>query len=236
MCLVYSVGDGREGQGAFGHQWEPGQATIIALKEVPSIGTNALGQKYRCYEYVADVQPDSGGPVFRTTMDEPFNESSDIHGFAWHQPGVGEVMPVKCNPGRKEAKFDAKASRAKARAQHDQLVDAETAQFDAMAGSAPGTTAGPSTGGALPLGQGVSVVNLSGGDISGALPAIQQALASGNLGDLAQIKAGLRQQADPGGASSDPIERLEKLADLHARGVLSDEEFAAAKAKLLGES
>jgi hypothetical protein len=27
---------------------------------------------------------------------------------------------------------------------------------------------------------------------------------------------------------------LNRLADLHARGVLSDEEFAAAKAKLLG--
>ena len=81
------------------------------------------------------------------------------------------------------------------------------------------------------------MVNLSGGDISGALPAIQEALASGNLGDLARIKADLRQQADPdGGSSSDPIERLEKLADLHASGVLTDAEFATAKAKLLSES
>jgi hypothetical protein len=221
----------------FGHRWESGKATIVALKEVPSIGTDAFGRKYRSYDYVADVQPDSGGPVFRTTMGEPFNESSDVHGFGWHQPGVGEVMPVKCDPGRKKAKFDAAASRDQARAQHDQMVDAQSVEFDAMAASAPGTAAGPSSGQSFLGGQGVSVVNLSGGDISGALPAIQQALASGNLADLARIKAELRQQAHPDdGSSSDTVERLEKLAALHADGVLTDAEFAAAKAKLLGES
>jgi hypothetical protein len=221
----------------FGHRWESGHATIVALKEIPSIGTDAFGRKYRSYDYVADIQPDSGGPVFRTTMGEPFNESSDARGFGWHQPGVGEVMPVKCDPGRKKAKFDAAASRDQARAVHDEMVDAQSAQFDAMAASAPGTTVGPSSGQAFLSGQGVSVVNLSGGDISGVLPAIQEAIASGNLGDLARIKAELRQQAHAdGGSSSDPVESLEKLADLHASGVLTDAEFATAKAKLLSES
>ncbi|MDA0165033.1 SHOCT domain-containing protein [Solirubrobacter ginsenosidimutans] len=32
----------------------------------------------------------------------------------------------------------------------------------------------------------------------------------------------------------DPVERLERLAALHASGALTDEEFAAAKARLLG--
>jgi hypothetical protein len=36
-------------------------------------------------------------------------------------------------------------------------------------------------------------------------------------------------------ASSNAIEELEKLADLHKRGAVTDAEFAAAKAKLLGE-
>ena len=31
----------------------------------------------------------------------------------------------------------------------------------------------------------------------------------------------------------DPVERLKKLAELHQSGVLTDEEFAAAKAKIL---
>jgi hypothetical protein len=40
--------------------------------------------------------------------------------------------------------------------------------------------------------------------------------------------------AGPAAASSDPIEQLRQLGELHARGVLTDEEFAAQKAKLLG--
>jgi Short C-terminal domain len=36
--------------------------------------------------------------------------------------------------------------------------------------------------------------------------------------------------------ASDPLDRLTKLADLKERGALSDDEFAAEKAKILGES
>jgi Short C-terminal domain len=35
-------------------------------------------------------------------------------------------------------------------------------------------------------------------------------------------------------AASDPFEQIEKLSKLHAEGALTDEEFAAAKAKILG--
>lgn len=38
----------------------------------------------------------------------------------------------------------------------------------------------------------------------------------------------------PGELSEDDIARLKQLGDLHTSGVLSDEEFAAAKAKILG--
>jgi hypothetical protein len=37
-------------------------------------------------------------------------------------------------------------------------------------------------------------------------------------------------------AQADPAQQLSQLADLHDRGVLSDDEFAAQKAKLLGQS
>jgi Tfp pilus assembly protein PilP len=40
--------------------------------------------------------------------------------------------------------------------------------------------------------------------------------------------------AAPAPAATDSIAELERLAQLKAQGVLSDEEFAAAKAKLLG--
>ena len=37
----------------------------------------------------------------------------------------------------------------------------------------------------------------------------------------------------PGGGEDDVVEKLQQLASLHSSGVLSDEEFEAAKAKLL---
>ncbi|QQU82863.1 SHOCT domain-containing protein [Corynebacterium tuberculostearicum] len=38
----------------------------------------------------------------------------------------------------------------------------------------------------------------------------------------------------PAPAADDGLDKLQKLADLHAAGVLTDEEFASAKAKALG--
>lgn len=40
--------------------------------------------------------------------------------------------------------------------------------------------------------------------------------------------------AAPAAAGGIDLEQLKKLGDLHAAGILTDEEFAAAKAKLLG--
>jgi hypothetical protein len=43
------------------------------------------------------------------------------------------------------------------------------------------------------------------------------------------------QQAPPqAGAGPDQIEQLKQLGELHAQGVLTDEEFAVQKAKILG--
>ena len=43
-----------------------------------------------------------------------------------------------------------------------------------------------------------------------------------------------QQQAPPPEPEDDTTERLQNLAQLHTQGVLTDEEFAAAKAKILG--
>ena len=42
------------------------------------------------------------------------------------------------------------------------------------------------------------------------------------------------QQAPPAAPEDDATAQLQNLAQLHAQGVLTDEEFAAAKAKILG--
>jgi Short C-terminal domain len=81
-----------------------------------------------------------------------------------------------------------------------------------------------------------------------ALEAIMRAKASGDQAEVDRLKAEFKRSVadNPGspgvpvlgGASGapDPVERLEKLADLRDRGALTDAEFAAQKAKILGES
>jgi hypothetical protein len=51
-----------------------------------------------------------------------------------------------------------------------------------------------------------------------------------------QSVADMMAAAGGGAAAGGPTEQLAKLADLHERGVLSDEEFAAQKAKILDQS
>jgi hypothetical protein len=51
-----------------------------------------------------------------------------------------------------------------------------------------------------------------------------------------QSVADMMANAQGAAVASDPTEQLSRLADLHDRGVLSDDEFAAQKAKILGAS
>ena len=56
------------------------------------------------------------------------------------------------------------------------------------------------------------------------------------IGDLEQQQAAVPAPRDSGEQSAAPsmADQVSQLADLHEQGVLSDSEFAAAKAKLLG--
>jgi hypothetical protein len=80
-------------------------------------------------------------------------------------------------------------------------------------------------------------------DRAAMIAKVQQATASGDVQDMV---ANLREQFGAGSiltlggaggvAQEDPLDRLEKLADLKAKGVLTEDEFQAQKAKILGES
>ena len=61
---------------------------------------------------------------------------------------------------------------------------------------------------------------------------IRGSLARGSAGLRAGI-AGHTGGGTTNGAGSDSVDRLERLASLHAGGSLTDEEFAAAKRELL---
>ena len=60
----------------------------------------------------------------------------------------------------------------------------------------------------------------------------QQAYDQGPADD--QAPADDQDQAQYAPPPADPADEIEHLAQLHASGALSDEEFAAAKAKILG--
>jgi hypothetical protein len=219
----------------FGHNWEPGQAKIVAARQIASRPPDPeTGQDRNSYEYVADVQPATGGALFRTVMTEPFDIPVWLNATI-----VGTTVPVKCDPKREQAKFDTKAVAARNKAQKEAVKQAQQAQFDAMVNAAPGTNS--------PVGAGA--LNSRGG---GALADILQQATADPEGFRARMlgqaqgsgasafvmtPGGLAPPGTPAqGPSTDDADRLSKLADLHDRGVLTDAEFAAEKAKILGES
>ena len=57
----------------------------------------------------------------------------------------------------------------------------------------------------------------------------------GKWAEQEQQQAAMQQAAPPAAAEpeGDPMEQLAKLGELHSSGVLTDEEFAVAKAKIL---
>lgn len=71
--------------------------------------------------------------------------------------------------------------------------------------------------------------------ISGTATAVSGRVARRQMGMAAQ-EAAAHQAAAPAAAPAqdDSLEQVQKLAALHAQGILSDDEFAAAKAKALG--
>jgi Short C-terminal domain len=134
----------------------------------------------------------------------------------WHDVGQlyeGSVVPVRyAASDQSKVMLDVPALEQL----HAQADTAQNAQLDAQFArlGEPGSGGGPS----LPSGL---------GDLKAQL--LQ--MAAQNPGSVVNLSTG-----SPGHSDSDPEDRLAKLADLKERGVLSDEEFAAAKAKILGES
>jgi|688.fasta_scaffold1274939_1 hypothetical protein len=52
--------------------------------------------------------------------------------------------------------------------------------------------------------------------------------------DAAAAQAAAPAAAAPAASDEDPMAQVQKLAELHKQGILTDEEFSAAKAKALG--
>jgi hypothetical protein len=141
----------------------------------------------------------------------------------WHDVGQlyeGSVVPVRYDPSdQPKVVLDVPALQernARADAAGKTQLDA---QFARLGEPGSGTGGGP------------GVQALAGLENLGDLKAQLLQTAAENPGSVVDLSSG-----SPGRPASDPEDRLAKLADLKERGVLSDEEFAAEKAKILGES
>jgi hypothetical protein len=118
--------------GLFGSNWEPGEATIV---ERMSLGTGSVGNAAAAatpvFRYVADVTLDAGGEPFRVELEEPRFMPM------FRAPGVGEVVRVKADPKKREARFDKADRTISLDAQADTIESEEKARFDAALGGSP---------------------------------------------------------------------------------------------------
>lgn len=154
-------------------------------------------------EYAVDVHP-ANGPVFRATLREP----KFIKG-GFSQPAIGAVVGVLFNPKSNDAKFDTSDPRLWITTREE----AERRAFEAAASASPGTAAG------VP----VQMQVLSGSD---AAPIVNALLSNESLSGVESLDA-LRR------GGGDPAERLEKLDDLKAKGLISDAEYATQRQKII---
>ena len=72
------------------------------------------------------------------------------------------------------------------------------------------------------------------GNVAGYVQQVKDQAASGNLPGV--VIAGGQVVSGASAPQPDVVDQLAKLADLHQRGALTDEEFQSAKAKLIDSS
>jgi hypothetical protein len=140
-------------------------------------------------------------------------------------PYVGQVVPVRYDPSdHSKLVVDLPALEERYKQATAEATAAQQARLDSqvehLGEPGPETVGGPA---AQPL------TGLGGG---GDLKAQILRMAAQNAGSVVD----LRSSQSPGDQPSDPVERLSKLAALKQQGLLTEDEFAAAKAKILGES
>jgi len=227
----------------FRKRWEFGRARIVARqrhKRTPGVHTvNKYATKY---DYVADVVPDSGLAPFRATFTSTFGSDEILLA-----PNIGSQTRVRFKAGGEDVRLDGKFLVAQERARKD----AEREQFNAAANASPGTL--PASPADLPP---ISAGNLPRTATGSSGQSTVRVTTTTNPADVPHMRDNLQQMRDRierlaaehpgsvvrfgvaacGSAGSDPLDRLQRLADLHDRGVITDAEFTAEKAKILRET
>lgn len=108
----------------FGHKWQAAEGTIVEIKSAGQHGSGIYAMANRVY--VIDVRPASGEP-FRTEVPEP-------KGRFIAPTAAGETVALKCDPARKEARFDL-SNRDDQMARHVAALQAEAERLEEREGS-----------------------------------------------------------------------------------------------------
>jgi hypothetical protein len=203
----------------FGGKWKAAQGKVIDRKDIMH---NAHGMTRR-YAYVFEVVASADGSSFRAEYKDPIG-GNPTHFVA---PNVGELVALNVDWKGQEVKLDRDDPE---RTNAPDPLAGKHAQDDRFAASLAG---GPNA----PL----SKEDLDGMDIAPHMYSIEEIRqlqqSDPNAAKVAQRARALAQvaaRAAPASAES-AVDQLAKLADLHAQGALSDQQFEAVKAKVMGE-
>ena len=241
----------------FGGQWEKAEATIVAsLPKYSGDGSTAT------YEFVADVRPAGGGEPFRATLKEPtiaidFWPPNIGDVVSVLVKGNGKVKFDKADPRISAKAYEARRKQAFEAAQHQpyqagpDFGSPESTAGDAHRHGFEGFAGLQGLQG-LQSFQGVQVF---GAADPSQLRAAADKLRAAGLGALAdQMTQQLADQpadqaahqapdwtagAEPDqpapGSADDPATRLGRLENLRDRGLLTDEEYAAQRQRILND-
>ena len=209
----------------FGRNWEKAEATIVS-KHVLNRSTNDVA----AHEYVVDIMP-ADGVMFRAKVDEPM-----IATDFW-APNIRDVVTVEINDKHDKVRFDKDDPRLSYKA----YKAATREQFEAASQAAPGAAAP-----ALGFGRQITGLGATRAFPDGVAEMLAERLAqfggqggspiviSGGAGGEPLKEAIRAAQAGHAAAGEpDAASRLAKLEALRQRGLVSDEEYHAARARII---
>ena len=203
----------------FGHGWDKADANIVA-RDAKFTGDGTVAT----YTFVADVRL-SSGETFRATVNEP-TIATDF----W-PPNIGDAVSVLVRSKDHKVKFDKDDKRLSAKA----FDVAKNQAFEDAQRQPPGTPPAAWVPNAL-----------QAGTPAGMPDVVAKKLAELgiNLGDSAQVFIADSTQrsgalsalgAEAPTADPSPEARLLQLKALHERGLLTADEYAEQRSRILGE-
>jgi hypothetical protein len=196
----------------FGQHWDKAEATIVA-RDAKFTGDGSVAT----YTYAADVRLPTG-ETFRATVHEP-TIATDF----W-APNIRDVVSVLVKSKDRKVKFDTDDKRLSVKAYHAAKKQAFEAAQQQPAGTVS-AAATPATEIPETVAQKLAELGI-GGD--GPMQVVTADSVQGQAALAAFTHAGAP-------AAQTPEARLVQLQDLHDRGLLTTEEYAAQRQRVLGE-